>query len=239
MSADARGAPGEAPDRGPGAGREAAPDPDSVSPAPLPTPCASSASLKKSTTPWSSPPTFETLLESVGGFGLYQRALCVGLIGSSTFVCALTYYTQVLVLLAPPLRCVDGAGGSLPAGGACGSDGDPVQGDRSVTACRRWAFDTDKFFATITSENNWVCEDAWRPFVIHAVFWVGNIFGSWVWGTISDKLGRRPATLASFVLYSLFGAMTLLQPSSMAVLATIRFLVGTAHHTISHLPYML
>ncbi|KAF0287839.1 Solute carrier family 22 member 23 [Amphibalanus amphitrite] len=87
--------------------------------------------------------------------------------------------------------------------------------------------------------NNWVCEDAWRPFVIHAVFWVGNIFGSWVWGTISDKLGRRPATLASFVLYSVFGAMTLLQPSSMAALATIRFLVGTAHHTISHLPYML
>ncbi|XP_037073732.1 organic cation transporter protein-like [Pollicipes pollicipes] len=127
------------------------------------------------------PPTFETLLESVGEFGLYQRALCLGLIGSSTLVCALTYYSQ----------------------------------------------------------NDWVCNDAWRPFVVHAVFWVGNIVGSWIWGTISDKVGRRPATLASFVVYAAGGALTLAWPSSMAALAAVRFLVGTAHHTISHLPYML
>ena len=147
------GPPRAQPRASPGAaGREPATDPESVSLAFLPTTNPSDSSWRKSGRANRSPPTFETLLDSVGGFGRYQLALCVGLIGSSTFVCALTYYTQVLVLLAPPLRCADAVGGHLPEGGACGGRGDPPRGDGSVTACTNWTYDTEQFFATITSE---------------------------------------------------------------------------------------
>ncbi|XP_043241317.1 solute carrier family 22 member 13-like [Amphibalanus amphitrite] len=204
-------------------------------------------------------PTFETLLEQVGAFGLYQRLMCVMLIGGSTLVCSLTYYAQLLMMLTPPLSCrgvpadrqTDGGCAVLPDSStqslldAAGGPGEP-QGNGSTGAgaaadsrCGSWSYDTSVLFDTIASENDWVCRDAWRPFTVNAVFWAGNIVGSWFWGILSDRLGRRPATLASFLVYAAGGALTLVQPSSFAAILLVRFLVGSAHNTVSHLPYVL
>ncbi|XP_037094365.1 organic cation transporter protein-like, partial [Pollicipes pollicipes] len=208
-------------------------------------------------------PTFETLLQGVGPFGLYQKVMCVALIGGSTLVCALTYYTQVLLMLTPPATCNDpqpGPGyrppqlmadgvssanvtsndtGSVFSGGDSNSSSRVVGGSTGGARCGNWSYDTGVMFHTIASENDWVGDEAWRPFIVHAVFWAGNIVGSWVWGIISDKLGRRPATIASFVVYAAGGALTLVRPSSMEVIMVVRFLVGSAHHTVTHLPYVL
>ena len=56
------------------------------------------------------------------------------------------------MLLAPPLRCADEVGGKLPKGGACGGQSETPEGDGSVTTCNEWEYDTEQFFATITSE---------------------------------------------------------------------------------------
>ncbi|KAF0299808.1 Solute carrier family 22 member 13 [Amphibalanus amphitrite] len=226
-------------------------------------------------------PTFEALLEQVGSFGLYQRLMCVMLIGGSTLVCSLTYYAQLLMMLTPPLSCrevpadrqTDGSCALLTDSStpslldAAGGPGEP-QGNGSTGAgatedgrCSSWSYDTSVLFDTIASEtsrpasrpgrrqpllahctplqNDWVCGDAWRPFTVNAVFWAGNIVGSWFWGILSDRLGRRPATLASFLVYAAGGALTLVQPSSFAAILLVRFLVGSAHNTVSHLPYVL
>ena len=36
-------------------------------------------------------------------------------------------------------------------------------------------------------QNDWVCDDDYRPLVIHTVFWAGNIVGCVLWGFTNDK----------------------------------------------------
>ena len=67
-----------------------------------------------------------------------------------------------------------------------------------------WKYDHTKIFPTITSEvaqlpipvlllsisvlfqNDWVCEEDYKPMLIHTFFWVGNILGCFVWGLTTD-----------------------------------------------------
>jgi len=101
-----------------------------------------------------------------------------------------------------------------------------------------WNYDHTQVFSTISSENNWVCEDDYRPLVIHTVFWVGNIVGCIFWGFTNDHLGRKPTVLLSHSMYFIAGASTLFAPNFL-VLAIVRFFVGCAHHTVSHLPFLI
>ena len=70
------------------------------------------------------------------------------------------------------------------------------------TPCNQsWNFDHTKIFPTITSEvlkliqsicitvlpqNNWVCDEDYKPMLIHTFFWVGNILGCFLWGLTTD-----------------------------------------------------
>ena len=66
-----------------------------------------------------------------------------------------------------------------------------------------WTYDHSTVFTTITSEvgvlsmvfktkcssclqNNWVCEEDFKPMLIQTVFWIGNIIGCFVWGFTND-----------------------------------------------------
>ena len=121
------------------------------------------------------PPTFEDLLDQIGPFGLYQRAMCVALIGGSTLLCSMTYYAQLLIMLTPPASCQ-----GVPANGQ--TDGDcrlhfgsineervmetarflenasingnlsDVEKTVSDGKCRQWSYDTTELFDTIASE---------------------------------------------------------------------------------------
>ena len=49
-----------------------------------------------------------------------------------------------------------------------------------------WTYDHTSVFTTITSESNWVCEEDYKPMLVHTVFWIGNIIGCFVWGFTND-----------------------------------------------------
>jgi len=101
-----------------------------------------------------------------------------------------------------------------------------------------WIYDHSLVFNTITSENDWVCEDDYRPMLIHTVFWVGNTVGCILWGFTNDHFGRKPTVLMSHSVYFLAGFATLFAPN-FTILVILRFLVGCAHHTVSHLPFLI
>ena len=52
------------------------------------------------------------------------------------------------------------------------------------------------------------------------------------------SLGRRPTVLLAHLVYLVGGVATLLV-SSYPALVLARFLVGCAHHTVSHLPFLI
>merc|ERR1719323_1935715 len=74
---------------------------------------------------------------------------------------------------------------------------------------------------------------------MNQLFWIGNVFGCLIWGIMNDRFGRRPTVLGSHLCYLVGGLVTLFVVHDFYLLAACRFLVGVAHHTVSHLPYMI
>lgn len=101
-----------------------------------------------------------------------------------------------------------------------------------------WAYDHRMIFNTITSDSDWVCSEDWKPLFIQTIFWVGNTIGCCLWGFTNDYLGRRPTILITHSVYFVAGVATLFVKDFVS-LSILRFLVGSAHHTVSHLPYLL
>ena len=71
------------------------------------------------------------------------------------------------------------------------------------TCGQGWNYDHSTVFTTITSEvwysfkpslntisfflqNNWVCDDDYKPMVVNNIFWIGNIIGCIAWGFTND-----------------------------------------------------
>ncbi|CAH1780788.1 unnamed protein product [Owenia fusiformis] len=69
------------------------------------------------------------------------------------------------------------------------------------TKCKNgWQYNRDKFESTVVSEYNLVCEKDWM-FTLPATFqMVGLFFGAFLSGAISDRFGRKRASLGLLVL---------------------------------------
>lgn len=87
-------------------------------------------------------------------------------------------------------------------------------------------------------QHHWVCENDKNPTIAHQLFWSGNIVGYLIWGYTNDNLGRRPTVLLSHLAYFFGGLLTLFSPHFWLI-GISRFMVGMAHHTVSHLPYLI
>jgi len=87
-------------------------------------------------------------------------------------------------------------------------------------------------------QHHWVCENDKNPTIAHQLFWSGNIVGYIIWGYTNDNFGRRPTVLLSHIAYFLGGLLTLFSPYFWLI-GISRFMVGMAHHTVSHLPYLI
>ena len=69
-----------------------------------------------------------------------------------------------------------------------------------ILDCKRgddFAYDAFEMDTTIITENDLVCEDYWWPTVIDEFFFLGLFIGSFVFGVMSDKIGRRHTLLIS------------------------------------------
>ncbi|XP_042214901.1 solute carrier family 22 member 21-like isoform X2 [Homarus americanus] len=108
-----------------------------------------------------------------------------------------------------------------------------------IAACvDGWKYEFDLMFSSYTSEHNWVCEDAWRPYIVVTMFWIGNTVGSWLWGVASDMCGRRPTLGLSLLVYGVAGVASVFVKDFYGFTA-LRFLVGSSHHIVCHLPFVL
>lgn len=108
----------------------------------------------------------------------------------------------------------------------------------SITCTNGWDYDSTNMFSTFTSQSDWVCDAAWQPYLVVSMFWVGNIIGSWVFGVLTDMIGRRIVILVSLCLYGVAGVASVFVRNFYGFLV-LRMLVGVSHHTVTHLPFVL
>ncbi|KAM3603931.1 uncharacterized protein V6R79_004178 [Siganus canaliculatus] len=87
-----------------------------------------------------------------------------------------------------------------------------------------WVFSTEKYTATIVSEWELVCDNAWKVPFSTSMFFVGAVFGSFICGQLSDRFGRK---LVLFPTMAILGVTALIQAASVSwlmfcVLNTLR-----------------
>uniref|UniRef100_A0A3Q0SEB2 Major facilitator superfamily (MFS) profile domain-containing protein n=1 Tax=Amphilophus citrinellus TaxID=61819 RepID=A0A3Q0SEB2_AMPCI len=63
-----------------------------------------------------------------------------------------------------------------------------------------WVFSTDRYTATIVSEWDLVCDNAWKVPFSTSLFFVGVLIGSFASGHLSDRFGRKPVLFFTMVL---------------------------------------
>ncbi|KAM6906976.1 organic cation/carnitine transporter 2-like isoform 1-T2 [Xenentodon cancila] len=88
-----------------------------------------------------------------------------------------------------------------------------------------WAYDDSVYISTIVSEWDLVCDESWKKPLTSSFFFCGVLTGSFVFGQLSDRYGRK---LVMFVTIALQTVATFIQvfSPSWTVFCAVFFVVG-------------
>ena len=85
---------------------------------------------------------------------------------------------------------------------------------------------------------DWVCDDAWRGPFTQTMYFLGALFGSLIFGIVSDKLGRYPTFFITNVINLVFG-IAISYCHDFVTFSAVRFLSGLSYTTFFNTIYIL
>ncbi|XP_048862629.1 solute carrier family 22 member 7-like isoform X4 [Brienomyrus brachyistius] len=88
-----------------------------------------------------------------------------------------------------------------------------------------WVYDTSTFASTIATEWDLICEQRKLNKVTATIFFIGVMIGAVLFGSLSDRYGRKRMMLLSYVLGMAFGLASAFS-SSFVMFAILRFFTG-------------
>ncbi|KAG7257108.1 hypothetical protein CRUP_026250 [Coryphaenoides rupestris] len=173
--------------------------------------------------------TFEEILSLIGGFGRFQKILYVFL----AFHMLISIFTGA----TPPHVCRS----APPPGDRPGLDLNIslLSARKEQLACPHllngsagicpgdWDYNTDVFHSTVVTEWNLVCEDAALNSIISTIYMSGLLVGALLFGSLSDRYGRRPIMLVGLSFQAVFGVAAAFAPN-LYMYALLRFVLGMA-----------
>ncbi|XP_066466469.1 solute carrier family 22 member 6-B-like [Tiliqua scincoides] len=90
-----------------------------------------------------------------------------------------------------------------------------------------WSYDGSVFASTIVTEWDLVCQFRTLKQMAQSVYMAGVLLGAILFGSLSDKFGRKPLLIWSYLLMAVAGSCAAFAPS-FTVYCTFRFLTGMA-----------
>jgi len=175
--------------------------------------------------------TYQDLINEVGGFGPYQKKLCVFLF-ISTFTCAIGTLTMIFTTYDPGYRCTvpeyDDVTHPNYSNETKLSSYLPWNSDKNEThKCKKRVVDDNGVimnetttcvdgitfnsyeYNTVVTEFQLVCDDDWKGAFTISLFMMGEAIGSLTGGALSDRFGRKKvfliSKLAEFAIYFTIG----------------------------------
>ncbi|XP_058979338.1 organic cation transporter protein isoform X2 [Musca domestica] len=102
---------------------------------------------------------------------------------------AMHYYSQTIISFVPKYWCAEDVipnamhAPSLPTQSSCIS----IHNDSSQS-CRKFHYEYYMGYESLTSELNWICDDAWKLTLGQSMFFVGSVVGSLTFGILADMV---------------------------------------------------
>ncbi|XP_076137384.1 solute carrier family 22 member 7a [Alosa pseudoharengus] len=199
---------------------------------------------------------FEEVLEEVGSFSKFQF-LVLHLLCLPRVILPLNFLLHSFISGVPPHHCAlphlgdevsDGLMGladqdalalNLPQDpdgsfSSCQVYGDPdlALNNRSnvtvrLTCPNGWVYNRTQFHSTTATQWDLVCDNKKYNQLLATFFFIGVTIGAVIFGYLSDKFGRRPLILVSFLASAVFGTASAFS-SSYVMFAVIRTLCGVS-----------
>ncbi|XP_024145066.2 solute carrier family 22 member 7 [Oryzias melastigma] len=88
-----------------------------------------------------------------------------------------------------------------------------------------WVYDKSIFQSTLATEWNLVCNKKWMNKATATIFFIGVMTGAPLFGYLSDRFGRRPLLLVSYLTSLTFAVLSAVS-TSFVMFAVMRFLTG-------------
>ncbi|XP_052123042.1 organic cation transporter protein isoform X2 [Frankliniella occidentalis] len=113
-----------------------------------------------------------------------------------------------------------------------------MQPATQTVPCSSWIYDHSKYESSAVMEWNLVCNNAWLRATADALFMVGVLLGSIIFGDLSDRFGRRPIFFASLVLQLIGGILAAIAPEYITFVLA-RMVVGATSSGVFLVAYVI
>lgn len=108
-----------------------------------------------------------------------------------------------------------------------------------VVPCQSgWHYDHSVIYPTVVSERDWVCGQTWKAYVSNSIFFGAMSIGVIGFGALSDKIGRVPVMITTYVLAGVAAVATYFTQDFYLFLVT-RIVQGGVILSISIIPFVL
>ncbi|XP_068152787.1 organic cation transporter-like protein [Drosophila tropicalis] len=195
---------------------------------------------------------FDEILAKCGDNHRYQYLL-LALYGYITFVTSRHYYSQSVIGFIPDHWCyheqlenstfdeIKAIYSQFENPSCTRLDViDLVSGNVTISdkKCDRWIYDYDFDFVSINAEFNWVCDAALKGRVGQSLFFVGNMFGTFLFGLLGDRIGRiKTLILANWCGF--LGDFATVFAQDLTTYSASRFVSGLASEANLYLMFLL
>ncbi|XP_039494111.1 organic cation transporter protein [Drosophila santomea] len=203
---------------------------------------------------------YDDVITHLGEFGPYQKRIYY-LLCLPAIVCAFHKLAGVFLLAKPDFRCAlpyeNGSTYELsphlwnlsyPQDDRCSYydveyseaylNGSIPRSSNETKTCSRYVYDRSKYLNSAVTEWDMVCNRSLLSATSDSLFMLGVLLGSFIFGQMSDKLGRKPTFFSSLVLQLIFGVLAAVAPEYFSYTIS-RMIVGATTSGVFLVAYVI
>lgn len=104
--------------------------------------------------------------------------------------------------------------------------------------CNHWVYDRSEYQTSAVIDFDLVCSRNWLKATVQSVYMVGMLVGSYLFGDLSDRFGRKPIFLSSLVLMVVMGVAQAAIPEYITF-TIARFVLGASLQGVFLVAYVM
>ncbi|KAH8381366.1 hypothetical protein KR093_003477 [Drosophila rubida] len=117
-------------------------------------------------------------------------------------------------------------------------NGSATSAANGTLQCSSYVYDQSKYLSSAVTEWDMVCKRSVLSATSDSLFMVGVLLGSFIFGQMSDKLGRKPTFFASLVIQLIFGVVAAVAPEYFSYTIS-RLIVGATTSGVFLVAYVI